>query len=79
MAEGVRRETGADYALSVTGISGPGGGSATKPVGTVCIGLAKADGTIVLKHFNPFDRETFKAVTSTQALEILRRQILALK
>lgn len=79
MAEGARRATGADYALSVTGIAGPGGGSYDKPVGTVCIGLAKADETRVLKHFNPFDRETFKAVTSTQALEILRRQILALK
>jgi len=78
MAEGARRETGADYSLSVTGIAGPGGGSAVKPVGTVFIGFASTDETIVLKQFNPFDRETFKNVTSTQALEILRRKILAL-
>jgi nicotinamide-nucleotide amidase len=79
MAEGARRETGADYALSVTGIAGPGGGSEAKPVGTVFIGFASASETLVLKQFNPFDRETFKSVTGTQALEILRRKILALE
>lgn len=78
MAEGARRETGADYALSVTGIAGPGGGSEAKPVGTVFIGFTSADQTIVLKQFNPFDRETFKNVTGTQALEVLRRRILQL-
>jgi len=76
MAEGARRQTGADYALSATGIAGPGGGSEAKPVGTVFVGLAAADGTIVLDQFNPFDRETFKAVTGMQALELLRRKIL---
>jgi nicotinamide-nucleotide amidase len=78
MAEGARRETGADYALSVTGIAGPGGGSEAKPVGTVFIGFASAHETIALKQFNPFDRETFKQVTGTQALELLRRKVLAL-
>lgn len=76
MAEGARRATGADYALSVTGIAGPGGGSAAKPVGTVFIGFASAAETLVLKQFNPFDRETFKHVTGTQALEILRRKLV---
>lgn len=78
MAAGARRETDADYALSVTGIAGPGGGSETKPVGTVFIGFASATEKFALKQFNPFDRETFKNVTTTQALEILRRKILAL-
>jgi nicotinamide-nucleotide amidase len=76
MAEGARRVTGADFALSVTGIAGPGGGGEAKPVGTVFIGFAKADETIVLQQFNPFDRETFKNVTGTQALEVLRQKIL---
>ena len=79
MAQGARREAGADYALSVTGIAGPGGGSEAKPVGTVFIGFASASESLALKQFNPFDRETFKNVTATQALEILRRKILALK
>lgn len=78
MAAGARRETGADYALSITGIAGPGGGSEAKPVGTVFIGFASATENFALKQFNPFDRETFKNVTATQALETLRRKILAL-
>jgi len=78
MAAGARRETGADYALSATGIAGPGGGSEAKPVGTVFLGFASSTENFALKQFNPFDRETFKQVTTTQALEILRRKILAL-
>ncbi len=76
MAEGARRETGADFALSVTGIAGPGGGSEAKPVGTVFIGLAGPTGTPVLRQFNPYDRETFKQATANQALEMLRRLLL---
>jgi nicotinamide-nucleotide amidase len=76
MAEGARKETGADYAISVTGIAGPSGGSPTKPVGTVFMGLAGNFETMVAQHVNPFDRETFKQVTSDQALEMLRRKIL---
>ena len=78
MAEGARKETGADYAISVTGIAGPSGGTPTKPVGTVFMGLAGNFPTIVARYLNPFDRETFKQVTADQALEMLRRQILGL-
>jgi nicotinamide-nucleotide amidase len=75
MAEGARNQTGAHYALSVTGIAGPTGGSEAKPVGTVFIGLAGPEQTIVERMFNPFDRETFKQVTAQQALDLLRRNL----
>lgn len=73
MAEGARRETGADFALSVTGIAGPAGGTASKPVGTVFIGLAGPFATVVERQLNPYDRETFKQVTAQQALNLLRQ------
>jgi nicotinamide-nucleotide amidase len=76
MAEGARRQTPADYALAVTGIAGPSGGTSDKPVGTVFISLAGPGGTIVARQFNPYDRETFKQVTAQQALELLRRTML---
>jgi nicotinamide-nucleotide amidase len=75
MAEGARRETRADYAVAVTGIAGPGGGSAEKPVGTVFLAVSSAAGTVVLKQLNRFERETFKEVTTQQALGMLRRVI----
>jgi len=77
MAEGARRQTGADFAISVTGIAGPTGGSAEKPVGTVFIGLASTAQTAVEHKFNAYDRETFKSVTTNQALELLWRRLLA--
>lgn len=77
MAEGVRGRTGADYALSLTGIAGPSGGSAEKPVGTVFIGLATPEKTTVHRYVNAWERETFKQVSAQQALELLRRSLLA--
>ena len=75
MADGARTATGADYALSVTGIAGPGGGTLAKPVGTVYIGLAGPFETRVESNFNPWDRETFKQATAQQAMELLRRAL----
>ena len=75
MAAGARAKFGADFALAVTGIAGPAGGTVEKPVGTVFIALASAAGTEVKRMLNPWDRATFKEVTVTQALELLRRQL----
>ena len=75
MAEGARKAAGTDYALAVSGIAGPSGGTADKPVGTVFIGLAGPFETVIARNLNPWDRETFKNVTAQQALELLRRRI----
>jgi nicotinamide-nucleotide amidase len=76
MAEGARRVSGADYAVSTTGIAGPSGGTDEKPVGTVFIGVSGPEGTQVYRHLNRFDRETFKFLTAQQAFDRLRRLIL---
>jgi nicotinamide-nucleotide amidase len=76
MAEGARKETGTHFGIAVTGIAGPGGGSAEKPVGTVFIAIADEKGTTVQQQFYPFDRETFKYAVSQQALDLLRRKAL---
>ena len=76
MARGARERFGADYAIATTGIAGPGGGTAEKPVGTVFIALATARHVFVLNPSNRFDRETFKQVTCQQALELLRRNLI---
>ena len=77
MAAGAREKFGADFALAVTGIAGPGGGTPEKPVGTVFIALASAAGVEVKQCLNPWDRATFKQVTATQALERLRTRLLS--
>ena len=77
MALGARERFGSDFALAVTGIAGPGGGTPEKPVGTVFIALATAAGAEAKKFLNIWDRETFKRVTATQALEWLRRAVSA--
>ena len=71
MAEGARRKFGADFALGITGIAGPGGGTKAKPVGTVFIALAGAFGTMVERRLNAYERRKFKEITARQALALL--------
>jgi nicotinamide-nucleotide amidase len=75
MAAGARQRSGADYALSATGIAGPTGGTPEKPVGLVYIGLATPTGSEVVRHTVGFERETFKWFVSQTALDLLRRAL----
>ena len=77
MAEGARTRAASKYGLATTGIAGPTGGSADKPVGTVYIALASGDSdTVVRKFVFPTDRETFKQLAAQTALDLLRRRLL---
>ena len=77
MAEGAHRRAASKHGLATTGIAGPTGGSADKPVGTVYIALASGDSdTVVRKFVFPTDRETFKQLAAQTALDLLRRRLL---
>lgn len=70
------QRAGADYGLGVTGIAGPGGGSAEKPVGTVWFGLAGPEGPIrTLTARFPGERGRVKCQASQTALDMLRREL----
>jgi nicotinamide-nucleotide amidase len=76
MAEGALAKANSTYALATTGIAGPGGGSAAKPVGTVFIALASTRTETEVKRFLfPAERETFKQLATQRALEILRQRL----
>jgi nicotinamide-nucleotide amidase len=75
MAEGARKRFSANYAIAVTGIAGPTGGTKDKPTGTVFIAVAGRSGTIVERKLNRFDRKKFKRITAGQALDLLKKQI----
>lgn len=71
MASGVRALTNADFAVSVTGIAGPGGGSAEKPVGLVWFGLAGRDGVRAERMIFSGDRAEVRGAAVEHALEML--------
>ncbi len=77
MAGGALEKSGADFALSLTGIAGPGGGSEEKPVGLVFIALARrGKPTLCHEYRFPRDRETFKQIATQSALDMLRRELI---
>ena len=79
MAVGTRQRTGATYAVSITGIAGPEGGTEEKPVGLVYIGISDAAGTIVTHRRFLGDRHRIRVFTTQHALDQLRRRLLGLR
>lgn len=75
MAEGVRRLSGSDISVSVTGIAGPAGGSAGKPVGTVYIAISTEDGTEAVRYNFGGTRENIREKTAEEAIGMLLRKI----
>ena len=71
MAEGVRRRGEADYGVATTGIAGPDGGTAEKPVGLVYIACAHAAGTQVERHVFSGDRTRVRTQAAERALALL--------
>jgi len=77
MAWGVLRMTGADYAISVTGVAGPGGGTAEKPVGMVYVGYADKQDRVSAEQLKLFGtRERIRERSAMMALDILRRKLV---
>jgi nicotinamide-nucleotide amidase len=76
MAIGAQKLLGADYALAVSGIAGPGGGTVDKPVGLVYVGLAGEGEPLVQQLHLPGNRERIRRMTSQWALDLLRRELL---
>ena len=78
MAEGARKDSGAHYAVAVTGIAGPDGGTPERPVGRVYIAVADERGTICEQFDWPGTRSQFKQRVSQMALNLVRKRVLGL-
>ena len=75
MAVGARAKSGSDYAIAVTGIAGPGGGTEQKPVGLVYIGIADGNNCDVREFKFSRDREFIRLRTAQTALNLLRLKV----
>lgn len=75
MAQGARRRAGADYAISITGIAGPGGGTELKPVGLVYIAVDSRDGAETSRYVFSSDRSSVRYRAAQTALNMLRLKL----
>lgn len=76
MADNVKKITGADFGISVTGIAGPDGGTPEKPVGTVYIGLATPNETQVNRYLFSGERQEIQEITAQSGLDLIRSYLL---
>ncbi len=76
LAQGIRKRCGAALGLAVTGIAGPSGGTAEKPVGLVYHAIASDESTEVVERRFPGDRERVRWWASQQALDMVRRKLM---
>ena len=78
MVRGVLGHSRVHLVVSVTGIAGPDGGSAEKPVGTFWVGLSSAGKTEAFHYFYPAERNRFRLYCTTAALDLVRRHLAGL-
>jgi len=79
MAAGALRRSGADYAVAVSGVAGPDGGSDAKPVGTVWIAWGALDTLQACEFYMPRARTLFQVMVAATALDLVRREILGIQ
>jgi nicotinamide-nucleotide amidase len=76
MIDGLRARTAADVCVAITGIAGPGGGTAAKPVGTVVIGVRVSGRPLLLRTYSfPGTREHVRFQATQAALDMVRREL----
>lgn len=79
MVAGALRISGADYAVAVSGVAGPGGGSDDKPVGTVWIAWGPADNIRTVRLFIPMGRLMFQQYVAAVSMDLIRRDVLGIR
>ena len=79
MAQGALQRSGADYAIAVSGIAGPDGGSEGKPVGTVWVAWGDADTIMASQLYFPVARKLFQTIVAATGMDLIRRRVLEIK